>query len=432
MTAPRTPTAPSTPTASAGAGAGAGAAGGASGAGVGAGAASTGRAHWHRRTGLLPLAYLAGVVVVGCVHPMLPQWRWLVIHLLLLGAVSNAILIWSAHFTVAVLRAPAPAGRRGEVLRLAVLNAGVLGVLTGGAVDLPWLGVAGAALVFAAICAHLWWLRAQVRAALPARFAVTAHYYVAAGIALLTGVPAGAWMLVDDAARSRLLLFHAHVNLLGWVTFTVLGTVLTLWPTILRTRIPDGAVTAARTALPTVAAGLALLAVGMLAWWPVLAVGGLAVFAVGALIVIRPAVLVGRGKPPASFAAWSLAAAGGWLLVALAVDAVNLATAGSPDAAADGFSGVLLPLLVGFVAQTLVGALSYLLPMALGGGPAKVRAATAALDRHWPQRVVMANAALAVFALPTSAYVRITTSLLVLAALVQFLVPAVRLVLARR
>jgi hypothetical protein len=391
-----------------------------------------GRASWHRRAGLLPLAYLAAIVVVGFAHPMLPQWRWLAVHLLLLGAVTNAILIWSAHFTAAVLRAPAPASRRGETIRLALLNAGVLGVLAGGSLDLPWVGVGGAAGVFAAVCAHLYWLMARLRAALPTRLAVTVHYYLAASVALLSGVPVGAWMLVTDgAARSRLVLFHAHVNLLGWVTLTVLGTVLTLWPTILRTRLADGAVAAARTALPVAATGLMLVALGVLAWWPALAAGGLALLAAAAVLVARPAVQAARRKPPASFAAWSIAAAAGWLLVALGVDAATLVT-GSPDAAVAAFGRVLVPLLVGFAAQTVLGALSYLLPMVLGGGPAGVRAAIAVMERRWPQRVAMANAALAVFVLPVPPYVRITTSLLVLVALVQFLVPAVRLVLGRR
>ncbi|GAA2358569.1 multicopper oxidase domain-containing protein [Dactylosporangium salmoneum] len=393
----------------------------------------TGRARWHRRSSLLPLGYLAGILAVGLVHPLLAQWRWLAIHLLLLGAVSNAIVIWSAHFTAAVLRVPAPAGRRGDAIRLAVLNAGILAVLTGATVSPAWVGVGGAAAVFAAICAHLHWLFARVRAALPARFAVTAHYYVAAAVALLAGIPVGAWMLVtDDAARPRLVLFHAHVNLLGWVTLTVLGTVLTLWPTVLRTRMADGAVAAARTALPVAVAGLVVLAAGVLAWWPVLAVGGLALTAVAAALVIRPAVQVARHKPPATFAAWSLAAAGGWLLGALAVDAFALGGAAGPADAADRFGGVLVPLLAGFAGQTLLGALTHLLPVALGGGPIRVRAAIAALERRGPQRVSMANLALLVFLLPVPAYVRITTSLLVLAALVQFLLPAGRLVLARR
>src|SRR5690606_8994214 len=67
-----------------------------------AGPAGTGRASWHRRAGLLPLAYFAAIVLVGFIHPVLPPWRWLVIHLLLLGAVTNAIVIWSAHFSAAV------------------------------------------------------------------------------------------------------------------------------------------------------------------------------------------------------------------------------------------------------------------------------------------------------------------------------------------
>src|SRR5690606_36356323 len=124
------------------------------------------RAVWHRRTGALPLAYLAAIVVVGFAHPALPQWRWLAVHLLLLGAVTNAIVIWSAHFSAAVLRIPAPASRRGEAVRLAVLNAGVLAVLAGGTAGRPWLGAVGAVVVFGAICAHLAWLAARLRAAL--------------------------------------------------------------------------------------------------------------------------------------------------------------------------------------------------------------------------------------------------------------------------
>ncbi|HET8681887.1 MAG TPA: multicopper oxidase domain-containing protein [Micromonosporaceae bacterium] len=399
----------------------------------GPGAGESGRAGWHRRAAALPLSYLAGIVVVGFAHPFLPSWRWLAIHLLLLGAASNAILVWSAHFTAAVLHSRAPASRRGEAARLVVLNLGVVGVLVGGATPARWAGVAGAAAVFAAVAAHLWVLAARLRSALPARFTVTVRYYLAATVALLTGVPVGAWMLVvDDDARPRLLLFHAHVNLLGWVTLTVLGTLLTLWPTVLRTRMADGAVRAVTAALPTAVAGLGLLGAGLLAWWPPLAVVGLALLAAAVLGCARPAVAAARARPPASFAAWSIAAAVGWLLVAIAVDAWTILAAPSAAAAADRFGAVLVPLLVGFVAQVLVGALSYLVPMALGGGPTPVRLRTVVLDRWWPQRVAMANLALAVFLLPVPAYVRITTSLLVLAALGQFLLPAARLLVASR
>ncbi|MEH1017321.1 hypothetical protein V6U90_30050 [Micromonospora sp. CPCC 206060] len=396
-------------------------------------AGPTGRASWHRRAGILPLAYLAALVAVALTHPFLPSWRWLAIHLLLLGAVTNAIVVWSAHFTTAVLRCPAPANRRGESVRLSVLNLGVVGVLASGVLDQPLPGVVGASTVFAAVAAHLAWLAARLRAALPARFTVTVHYYLAAIGALLTGIPVGAWMLVADGdSRPRLLLFHAHVNLFGWVTLTVLGTLLTLWPTVLRTRMADGAVTAARRALPIAVAGLAALGIGALAWWPPLAAGGLALIATATLLTALPAAQAARHKTPASFPSWSIAAAAAWLLVALSVDAFTLLSAPTPAAAADRFGAVLVPLLVGFVGQVLLGALAYLLPMVLGGGPALVRERTERLDRNWPQRVAMANAALAVFVLPAPPYVRITTSLLVLTALLQFLIPAVHVLLASR
>src|SRR5690606_3658499 len=94
---------------------------------------------------------------------------WLVIHLLLLGAVTNAIVIWSAHFSAAVLRIPAPASRRGEAARLAVLNLGVVAVLAGGATGRSWVGVGGAALVLGAGCAHLAWLGWRAGAGRPGR-----------------------------------------------------------------------------------------------------------------------------------------------------------------------------------------------------------------------------------------------------------------------
>lgn len=404
----------------------------ASSSGPGAGP-GTGRARWHQRAGLIPLAYLCAIVAVGFVHPFLPHWSWLLIHLLLLGAATNAILVWSTHFAAAVLRVPAPPGRRSEAARLAVLNVGVICVLVGGAAGPGWLGVAGAVAVFAAVLAHLCALAARLRRALPARFSVTVHYYLAASVALLLGIPVGAWMLVvDDDSRPRLLLFHAHINVLGWITLTVLGTLLTLWPTVLRTRMAEGAARAAARALPLAVSGLALLGTGLLAWWPVVAVAGLVLFAAAILVTAVPAVAAARQRPPCSFAAWSIAAAIGWLLVALARDAVALLTAAAPAAAAEGFDAVLLPLLAGFVAQVLLGALAYLLPVALGGGPGPVRENTAVLERHWPQRIAMGNASLAVFLLPVGPYVRIATSLLVLAALVQFLVPAVRVLLAHR
>lgn len=390
------------------------------------------RTRWHRLVNLLPLAYLVAIVAIAVVHPFLPSWRWLLIHLLLLGAVSNAILVWGAHFAAAVLRVPAPLRRRMEAARLGLLNVGTVVILVAGVAGQGWLGVGGATAVFVAVLAHLWTLARWMRRSLPARFAVTVRYYLVGAVALLSGIPVGAWMLAADTnVHDRMVLFHAHVNVLGWIGLTVLGTLLTLWPTVLRTRMPDGAVRAAVRALPLAAAGLAVLGGGLLAWWPAFAVVGLALFGTAVVVIAVPAVVAARQRRPASFAAWSIAAAVCWLLVALVRDGVGLVNAVDPAAALGRFDAVLLPLLVGFAAQVLLGALAHLLPVALGGGPESVRARRFALDRHWPQRVVTGNIALAVFLLPVGSYVRITTSMLVLVALVQFLAPAIRVLLVR-
>lgn len=386
---------------------------------------------WLRRVGPIPAAYLVAVVLVAVVHPFLPSWRWLLVHLLLLGGATNAIVVWSNHFAVAVLRSSPPRSRRWEATRLITLNAGVVAVLVGGVVGRTddgwwsWVAVAGAGLVFVAVLGHLLTLASRLRRALPAPFTVSVYYYVAAAVALLVGIPVGAWMLLDGG-NARLHLFHAHVNVLGWVTLTILGALLTLWPAIVHTRMAEGTARASARALPAALTGLTLLGVGLLAWWRPVAVVGLGLFGAAVVVSAVPHVVAARRKAPSSFAAWSVAAALGWLTIALVVDAATLLTSPDPGLAVGRFGSVLAPLLVGFVAQTLIGALTYLLPMARGGGPAMRRARTSILERHGPQRVVMANLALAVFVLPVGPYVRITTSMLVLAALGQFLIAAGR------
>ncbi len=70
----------------------------------------------------------------------------------------------------------------------------------------------------------------------------------------------------------------------------------------------------------------------------------------------------------------------------------------------------------------LLGALSFLVPVVLGGGPLAVRAATAGLERAWPARLTITNAALLLCVLPVPSVVRVVCSLLLLAMLLYFLV----------
>ncbi|MGZ8736180.1 MAG: multicopper oxidase domain-containing protein, partial [Nocardioides sp.] len=183
---------------------------------------------------LLWLLLLVGVVLA---HPFVPAPRWLMIHLLLLGAVSHSILVWSQHFADALLHtSPLPGDARERSTRLLLLNGGVALVVAGVLGDVWPVTAAGAAGVAAGAGWHAVALVRQMRRALPARFGTTVRYYVAASCMLPVGAYFGVLMArgIGDPLHVQMMLAHAAVNLLGWMGLTVVGTLVTLWPTMLR------------------------------------------------------------------------------------------------------------------------------------------------------------------------------------------------------
>jgi nitrite reductase (NO-forming) len=141
----------------------------------------------------------------------------------------------------------------------------------------------------------------------------------------------------------------------------------------------------------------------------------------GLVVAARPLVRAGRAKPPASFATWSVLAGFGWLIVSLVGLAGILVLAPSWDGVSARMGFVVVTLTAGFAAQVLLGALSYLVPVVLGGGPAAGRAATAVLDRGGALRVTLANVALVLSLLPVPSLVLVICTMLVLGALASFL-----------
>ncbi|HEY0775626.1 MAG TPA: copper oxidase, partial [Nocardioidaceae bacterium] len=153
--------------------------------------ARTTRGFWPLRD-LPVLVWLLATVLASLVHPFVPAPRWLMIHLLLLGAVSHAILVWSRHFADALLHTPpAPNDRRVQSSRLLLLNGGVLLVVAGVLGDLWPVVVAGATAVVGAVGWHGVGLVLQMRAALPSRFGATVRYYVVAAALLPVGATLG-------------------------------------------------------------------------------------------------------------------------------------------------------------------------------------------------------------------------------------------------
>lgn len=366
--------------------------------------------------------WLTALVAVVLVHPWVPAPRWLMLHLLLLGAISHAIHVWSQYFADTLLHAaPTDSALRARTVRLGLHNGGALTVIAGVLTGAWPVTALGGVAVGSAAAWHALSLAGQLRRALGARFATTVAYYLSSASLLTVGAVLGAVLAIDLDNRwhTRVLGAHVLVNLLGWVGLTVLGTLQTLWPTMLRTRIADGAGTAAVRALPLLVVAVIVAAGGALAGTPAVIGLGVAAYLLGIGVLAVPLVDAGRRKPPRSFSTWSVLAGALWLVGSLTVLAVTLLV--GVGSRADVLRQVVPLLAVGFAAQTLLGALSYLVPVALAGGPTPVRAATAVLDRGSTLRVAVTNAGLVVLALPAPSIVRVLVSLLVLGALAAFL-----------
>jgi nitrite reductase (NO-forming) len=380
------------------------------------------RGFWPLRD--LPVVFwLAATAMVALVHPFVPAPRWLMIHLLLLGAVSHAILVWSRHFADALLHTPQREGDRGvQSRRLLLLNGGVLLVVAGVVADLWPATLLGAAAVVAAVGWHGVALVLQMRRALPSRFGATVRYYVVAAACLPVGATFGTILArgLADPWHGQLKLAHATVNLLGWMGLTVVGTLVTLWPTMLRTRMADGTEKAARRALPVLTAAVTVATLGAVLGSRTAVALGLAGYLGGLALVAVPFVRTAASKRPSSYPTWSLLAGVAWLAGTLAALAVRVALAPSWEVVDERVSWLTPFLAAGFGAQVLLGALSYLVPMALGGGPTPVRAANTVLDRGGALRIVLVNGGLLVAVLPVPSVVRVAATVLVLGGLAAF------------
>ncbi len=374
------------------------------------------RATWHLRANAPMAVWLVALLAVSLTHSFIPASRWLLIHLLLLGAVTNAIFVWSSHFTETLLRSPSGKGvQRWLAPRLVVLNAGAITVIVG----VVWTGwvvvLAGAILVAVAVLWHGIAFTVAMHRALPSRFGATVRYYIAATVMLLVGVTFGVLLAhgISGGLVWRLGLAHATANVFGWVGLTIAGTLVTLWPTMLRTRVVEGVERASKRALVVLLVALVVMIVAILLGWRYVAAVGVLGYLAGIVVLARPMVAEARQKPPAGYATWSVAAGGVWLVGSLVALTVILASSSWP-AVSSAVNTLVGPLAAGFVAQVLFGALSYLVPMALGGGPAISRRTSEIMNKGAGWRLTLINGGMILWLLPTPSWVRVISSALAL------------------
>ncbi len=298
---------------------------------------------------------------------------WLPLHLTLAGAVSTAISGAMQNFVLTLTATPAP-GAPLVWSQFALVNLGAgllaLGYPHGdGAVV-----VAGGACFVIAMALLGWFIRRAWRRALNRRHAFPIAMYAGAVVAVVVGGTLGALVgsgaIHDPEVWLGLRQAHFTLNVLGWVSCTIVGTLVTLLPTVLRIRIPPwhGPATGAALGL-----GVALTAGGLaLRNVPLAALGGLGV-AAGSVGTAWLAIAAMRAPRtwPVPLAAKHFVAGVGWFLGGSLALAVALAR--GPDAFAAFREPYLVSFVGGWIVQVLLGAWSYLLPMARPGHPAERR-----------------------------------------------------------
>jgi len=313
-------------------------------------------------------AYGIAVAVWVVAGDRLPGGRWLAVHLFTLGVLTNVVVAFSQHFGQTVTRAAAQRWAWQPVL----LNAGVVLVLVGIPTRTSWSTGVGATIATGVVLAsylRLWRMR---RSAVGARFAWIARVYERAHGSFVHGAILGALLgvgLLNGSWYGAGRVAHLHVNVLGWAGLTLLATLVFFGPTMVRTRIEDGADTRAAVALRRGATALTVAVLLLLATGfggpagvtlRVAAAVALGVYAWAVGAVCLPVLRAARTAKP-SAARPPLIALCAWFVVAAWVD-VAVVAAGALRL----LDALGLAALVGVLGQAIATALTYIAPALRG------------------------------------------------------------------
>jgi nitrite reductase (NO-forming) len=230
--------------------------------------------------GTAALALGAGIAIAGTLAGA-DDARWLALHLVFLGGVSQLVL-GAAQFFVCAFLATDPPPRRLLRLELVTWNAGVVAIAVGVPADLTALTGAGGTLILAGLALFARALRGM-RARSLQRAPWAARWYLAAAAFLAAGAVLGPLMAAGVAwPHGSLLAAHLTLNIGGWFGAAIVGTLHTFYPSLTGTRLRWPRLQPATFALwcggvATLAAGCAFGAVvaSTLGWSLLLAAGAL-------------------------------------------------------------------------------------------------------------------------------------------------------------
>ncbi|WP_226435881.1 multicopper oxidase domain-containing protein [Rhodococcus yananensis] len=383
---------------------------------------------WHQRAGMPVRIWLVLLVLAGLTHPVLPESRWLLVHLFTLGAVTNSIVVWSQTLAERFLGYHLPdTERTAQLVRIYILNVGIVATVVG--VVGGWFPVTlvGAVLVGAMVAWHaiaLLLLIVQARRARReageegAEHVRSVWFLVASSAMLPVGAGFGAALAYGQTTtvEAGFLLAHQAMNLLGFLGLAAAGVLTVMYPRLIGMENPGGRRRPAALAILLV--GIGVLTTAALTAHPLVASVGCGIYLVGWLVVAGPMLRGALSHPPNGYAPASITAALLWLLGSLLSLTIVLATGPmDPDRA----TLMTVPFLAGFAAQLLFGVMSHLLPTMMGGGARVVGAGVDKMNRWWLWRVVVINVGLLLFLLPLESWMRVGVSVLVMIAFVMFL-----------
>lgn len=306
----------------------------------------------------------AGFAVVAAVWSVLVLVRggswWGPMHAFVAGTVLLAISGASQMFTITWAASIPPKASLPATQRW-LIGAGMVSVLVGVTAENPLLIWAGSASVVGGLVVLGLSIAQAVRRSLLRRFDLSARFYFLAFAAGIVGVGLGAFLgsgasgLEFQAHR----LVHSHLNLVGLVGFTIIGTIPTFLPTVAHHRAVSG-----REAIVgwwmCVAAALAIAA-GLLGPDELVGVGTVLAGLAGLLILAGIEVrLWKKGRKKVPFL--QVSAGMLWLGVWAVVDGIDLVAGGTMVP----FGGGTAAAVIAGVGQVLAGSLAYLVPVLIG------------------------------------------------------------------
>lgn len=290
--------------------------------------------------------------------------------------------------TLGLSRGPA---RTGTVTQLALLNLAAALVIVGRVVGEPSVLAIGASIFVPVIAWVTWQVHLMWRNSVNKRFSITGTFYGLAGTSLLLGASIGGALGIGAFNDADSYIAHRGVhmvlNVFGWAGMTIVGTAITLLPTILHVRSP--ALNVVRSSPWLMAGGLLLVSTGATTELEWLAGIGMASYVAGVSLfgVYVKTVLATPSRRKIPTAAFHLVAALAWALVT-AVALIVAMTLGDGAATRD---FVVVGGALGFAFQALLGAWSFLLPSTRPPVPQRRRVELIAMELGGRAQVLAYN-----------------------------------------